>query len=627
MKKILLFTLTLISCSFWAQQPELWGSSYGGGTGAGTIFKTDVDGDNHQIMNNFEYNFGSNPELNDLCQGSNGLLYGLTAHGGTGSSGTLFEYNPVSEEYNVLYHFIDGSPEGDNPRGGLTEVGNNVFYGVTSEGGTSLDGVLFKFDVSTNTLTTLFSFDDVNTGRTPYTDVIQIGGYLYGTTWLGGANGYGTIFKYHIATNVFTKLHDFDDVNGKYPSGELMQASNGKLYGVTYYGGSSYNGVIYEYDIQNDVFAKKFDLGTVQSAGKSRSKLVEGTSGKLYGITSDGGNSNDGIIFEFNTSTSAFTAIYHFNGAASGSSPNGSLVYTSTGKLYGATFAGGANSLGTFFEYNITTSSFSKKFDFDGVNNGATPFASTPLLATNGKIYSLTKNGGLANDGVLYEYNIATNVVSKKVDFNFGIDGLFPSGGLTQASNGKLYGVTIVGGIANLGTLYEYDLLTNTFSKKIDFQSTASGESPVGELVNGANNKLYGLASGGLGYGVIYEYDVVTNIYTKKIEFDNVNTGKDPISLILANNGKMIGVTVEGGANQFGVLFEYDPTTNVLTKIIDFDGANNGAWPYGDLMQASNGLVYGMTYSGGNDDVGVIFSYNPSSSAFAKLIDSQMAQE
>ena len=80
-------------------------------------------------------------------------------------------------------------------------------------------------------------------------------------------------------------------------------------------------------------------------------------------------------------------------------------------------------------------------------------------------------------------------------------------------------------------------------------------------------------------------------------------------------------MTVNGGTNDYGVLFEYDPIIDVYTKKLDFDGTNKGANPWGSLMQASNGKLYGMTYRGGASNFGVIFEYDPSSDIFIKKLD------
>ena len=84
----------------------------------------------------------------------------------------------------------------------------------------------------------------------------------------------------------------------------------------------------------------------------------------------------------------------------------------------------------------------------------------------------MTYFGGINDLGVIFEYNIATNTLTNKVDFNFN-KGASPDGSLMQASNGKLYGMTngggVNGGFGGYGVLFQYDPVTSTYTKKLDF--------------------------------------------------------------------------------------------------------------------------------------------------------------
>jgi uncharacterized repeat protein (TIGR03803 family) len=183
--------------------------------------------------------------------------------------------------------------------------------------------------------------------------------------------------------------------------------------------------------------------------------------------------------------------------------------------------------------------------------------------------------------------------------------------------------MTVLGGATNDGVIFEYVYSTNSCTKKIDLNSGASGSRPVGSLVQAPNGKLYGMT--GIGNyggdpGWIFEYNYSTNIYTKKFHLNNTDGRAASGSLMLASNGKLYGLTSEGGVNNEGVIFEYDYTTNTYTKKFDL-GGNNGQSPEGSLMQASNGKLYGMTPSGGANNKGVIFEYDYSTNTFVKKLD------
>lgn len=78
-------------------------------------------------------------------------------------------------------------------------------------------------------------------------------------------------------------------------------------------------------------------------------------------------------------------------------------------------------------------------------------------------------------------------------------------------------------------------------------------------------------------------------------------------------------MTANGGLNDKGVIFEWDPATNGYQKKIDFTGSN-GANPQGSLT-LSGGKFYGMTSNGGLDDVGAIFEWDPSTNVYIKKKD------
>src|SRR6056297_841469 len=100
-------------------------------------------------------------------------------------------------------------------------------------------------------------------------------------------------------------------------------------------------------------------------------------------------------------------------------------------------------------------------------------------------------------------------------------------------------------------------------------------------------------------------------------------TGRNPryAKLCEADNGRFYGMTRSGGSNDNGVLFEFDPVTGTYTNKFDFDGASKGRNPYGSLMQASNGKLYGMTRNGGSNGYGVLFEFDPATGTYTKKLD------
>ena len=626
MKKLLLFLIILITSTLTTHaQKELWGmTSEGGEYSAGTIFKTDQNGDNQQIVHDLFQYTGKNPRFTKMCEAGNGKLYGMTYNAGAYGFGVLFEFDPATDNYIIKLNF-DGANKGMDPNGSLMQADNGKLYGMTAGGGSNYDGVLFEFDPATGTYIKKLDFDGENKGRNPYGSLMQAdNGKLYGMTRYGGSNNYGVLFEFDPATGTYTKKLDFDGANkGSKPQGSLMQANNGKLYGMTYQGGANNYGVLFEFDPATGIYTKKIDFERASKGGNPTGSLMQADIGKIYGMTRLGGSNGYGVLFEYDLATDNYSKKLDFDGANKGTNPLGSLMQADNGKLYGMTNGGGSNNYGVLFEFDPATDTYTKKLDFDGANKGRSPFGSL-MQADNGKLYGMTLSGGSNNNGVLFEFAPATGIYSKKLDFDEANKGRSPFGSLMQADNGKLYGMTNRGGSNNYGVLFEHDPATGSYTKKLDFDGANIGRNPYSSLMQADNGKLYGmtLSGGSSNDGVLFEFDPATGSYTKKLDFDGANKGESPYSsLMQADNGKLYGITSYGGSSNDGVLFEFDPATGSYTKKLDFDGANKGKYPRSSLMQADNGKLYGMTNYGGSSNNGVLFEFDPATDTYTKKLD------
>jgi uncharacterized repeat protein (TIGR03803 family) len=366
---------------------------------------------------------------------------------------------------------------------------------------------------------------------------------LWGMTTFGGQDSIGNIFKIDVSGNTNTNEYSFSGTsNGGYPWGSLMQASDDLLYGLTSFGGANFNGVLFQYDPSSHTYNKKIDLNRVLD----------------------------------------------------GAYPDGSLMQASDGMLYGVTSLGGVNDLGTLFQYDPVANIFTKKLDFAGTSNGAYSFGSL-IQATNGLLYGLAENGGINGDGVLFQYDLLTGVTTKKIDFNALINGSHPEGSLIEASNGKLYGMTMQGGgVGSVGGLFEYDPLTNICNNLFGFDGSAKGAQPLGSLVQALDENLYGLTvQGGLNnMGVLFQYNPITNIYTKKIDFDGLIKGSSPRgTLMQASDGNLYGLTNDGGVFGYGVLFQFNPITDMFTKKLDFNHLNGANPAFTNLIEINTSIT------------------------------------
>ena len=316
---------------------------------------------------------------------------------------------------------------------------------------------------------------------------------LYGLTAAGGANGYGVVFQWNPVTNSYSKKIDFIGSNGREPKGSLTE-SNGKLYGTTNYGGTNGTGifpyygygVIFEWDPATNIYTKKIDFD--ESIGFNPTESLCLKDGKFYGTTTRGGGaSSAGTIFEWDPLTNIYIKKIDFDNATGGS-PNSQLTLYS-GKFYGLTGYGGINSGGVIFEWDPVTNIYTKKIDFETSNgtggiissNGSLPVGS--LVLKGDKFYGMTVDGGgypNKNYGVIYEWDPITNIYTKKIDFN-SLDGANPKGSLVY-SGSKFYGTTSLGGTSNQGVIFEWDPITNVYKKKSDFD-IVNGASGIGNLI------------------------------------------------------------------------------------------------------------------------------------------------
>jgi len=364
------------------------------------------------------------------------------------------------------------------------------FWGLTSQGGVNNTGVIFEWGVGNpGFFNTNYDFDvatvsPTNLGKNPEGSLmIASNGNLYGMTSGGGVNGLGVLFEYNPATFTYTKKVDFSQTLGSRPLGRLVEGVNNKLYGMTSTSGSGNigPGVIFEYDISNNNYTVKINFTGVVGGG-SLGSLILASNSKLYGLTEEGGNAGLGTLFEYDPSTNTFTSEIEFENAnGKGYRPYGSLMQASNGKLYGMTFVGGTNQKGVIFEYDINTNTLTKLYDF---SDGKNPQGDL-IQAKNGKLYGMTRFGGANDLGILFEYDVTTNTFTKKFDFDGANHGSEPRGSLLQASNNKFYGTTMLGGLNGLGTLFEYDLATNTLTKKQDMGSNGTGTTVTGYYPKG----------------------------------------------------------------------------------------------------------------------------------------------
>jgi uncharacterized repeat protein (TIGR03803 family) len=358
-----------------------------------------------------------------------------------------------------------------------------------------------------------------------------------------------------------------------------------------------------------------WDFNAIDGAFPDYGSLAQGFNGNFYGTTNYAGAHEAGTVFEI-TAGGNLTTLYTFcsqPSCADGSDPAAGLIQAADGNLYGTTTYGGANSYGTVFK--ITASGkLTTLYSFSGTD-GALPQGSL-VQGSNGNFYGTTEQGGVNNDGTVFEITAGGNLTTL---YSFGgTDGEFPYGALIQATNGDFYGTTEEGGDDNVGTVFAVTAggqLTSLHSF-----NGSDGEYPYGALVQATNGNLYGTTEegGAYGPGTVFEITAggeLTTIYN----FAEIHDGGFPYGgLIPATNGALYGTTSIGGAFGAGTIFEISGGSK-LSTILSFN-FSDGEEPRAGLLQATTGIFYGTTSGGGTRGEGTVYSLGQGLGRFIEIL-------
>lgn len=329
-------------------------------------------------------------------------LYGMTERGGVSNNGVVFSI-PVTGGAPTLLHSFAGQPtDGAWPYGSLILDGG-VLYGMTCYGGANDVGVIFKVNTDGSGFELLHEFTDGNDdGANPFGSLILDGGTLYGMTQGGSDYGMGVVFKINTDGSGFGLLHKFQWVAGNCtnPRGSLV-LNSGVLYGMTSDGGTSDCGAVFKINTDGSGFSliHHFAGGVDDGAYPFGSLILD--SGVLYGMTSEGGDNGIGVIFKINTDGSGFSLLHEFAGGADdGGWPYGDLTLSGA-NFYGMTSEGGDDNNGVIFKIGTDGSGFSLIHEFaGGAGDGECPDGS--LIISGGKYYGMTIGGGDSDSGVVF---------------------------------------------------------------------------------------------------------------------------------------------------------------------------------------------------------------------------------
>lgn len=597
--------------------------------GNGAIFAIGTNGSGFTNLYSFNLSSGAQPEAGLALSGN--LLYGTTYSGGNGY-GTVFSFDPATGVYTRVYTFAGyDNGDGQNPQAKLILSGTTL-YGTTSGGGVHDKGTVFEVGTNGSGYAILHSFGGAD-GETPGAALLLSGDILYGTTAGGGADGQGAVFSLNLGNSTYVILHNFGSSrdDGIEPEGGLV-ISGSTLYGTTAYGGTNFAGTMFSIDTggTNYIILHSFDESDTNDGDQpAASFTLSGSS--LYGTTKSGGANDYGVVFRINTSGSGYTNLYSFQDGADGQFPGTALALAGD-TLYGTT-PGDSESIGdpnggTIFSIKTngsdftvlsTFSTFAVLHTFTG-GDGANPCSQ---LALSGSafwgipttVYGTTFGGGLSNYGTVFRVNTDGTGFTNLYDFTGGSDGQYPSTGLL-ISAGALYGTTT-------NSLFKI----NTDGSGFTVLTNIDGASPLILWLSGGT--LYGTTkNGGAGYGTVFSINTDGSGFTNLYSFTGGANGAFPsaglelygIGNFLANGPAvctLYGTTESGGANNFGMVFSLNTDGSGFADLHDFNGTNDGAYPVGGLLVTNNSTdgnpnsyLFGTTSSGGTNGGGTLWGIN-----------------
>jgi len=357
-------------------------------------------------------------------------------------------------EYKAIFKF-KWYGMGRHPLAGVVFGADGKLYGTTEEGGLYHGGTVFCLTPNPGgdwSETVIYSFTGNSDGKQPVGDLVfDTKGTLYGTTYSGGINGLGGVFR--LTPNpdgswTETTLYSFaGGADGSSPMAGVILDGAGNLYGTTVFGGNTKEGTAFELMANPDGTWTERLLYTFTLSDGSNPKggLVFDRAGNLYGTTS-GGNPVIGTVFKLAPNPDGSwteSTLHDFRGGGDGYAPVASLIFDAQGNLYGTTSRGGGHKGGSVFQLQATPDGSWNYQKIHSFGKGDTP-TSHLVADAGGSLYGTTMYGGPDNYGRVFRLspNPDGTWASSKLHYFKGNDGEYPYAGLILDASGNLYGTT-----------------------------------------------------------------------------------------------------------------------------------------------------------------------------------------
>jgi uncharacterized repeat protein (TIGR03803 family) len=377
------------------------------------------------------------------------------------------------------------------------------------------------------TFRVLHNFTNGQDGGTPFAGVtMDAAGNLYGTTYLGG-NGYGTVYQLKRSGSnwLINPLVTFDRTNGAYSQARVVFGPQGLLYGATSAGGEYGGGVIFKLSPLPTACKAALCPWTETLLYQFREDFTQGPllgdalfdqAGNMYNTTGGAGPGYIGLgtVYEQTPpgSWGTDTIVHSFSGP-DGQFPLGGVIFYKGGNLYGTTYQGGANGVGTIYELTKAGSGWTESLLHSFANGGEGSYPVAGLIFDqSGNLYGAAANSANGG-GTVFEMTPSHGSWTYSVIYSFRYTGQSnvcgPQGNLVMDAAGNLYGTTYCDGAYNLGSVFKLTPSNGswTYTALHDFSGGSDGSKPVSNVIFDASGNLYGTASAGgaQGFGVVWD--------------------------------------------------------------------------------------------------------------------------
>ncbi|MFI5129056.1 MAG: choice-of-anchor tandem repeat GloVer-containing protein [Chitinophagales bacterium] len=525
----------------------------------------------------------------------------------------LAKMNTDGSIWNILHDFVPAN-DGEDGIAGVTEVPGDSLFGLMKYGGINSGGTLYSIRKDGTGFRVHHQFTTA-TGINPESKLTYFDGKLFGTTTLGGNFNMGVLFSINADGSNYRVLRHFEVGTNGYdetPGGNIAVSSDGKIFGgfrnwlftnfVYYY--------LYKVDTSGSNFTpffsgNGFSIQRENGEGNQDILLLEDEDiyfpARYYGR-------NDGGVLNLVDTSGVGSAILQYGNSPTGFHPTG-IIKASDGKLYGTTIIGGPEGSGVIFSMNADGTGYAVLHQFTDAQ-GFEPSGKL-LEASDGKLYGGCRQGGPAGLGSIYRINKNGTFFEIIYDYTITPMAYSPVGDLIEGPGGSLYGVNFW----PYGSVFKVDKNGNNY---MDLRVFAPGDltNPY-TGVRLIRNYLYGTCGyGGAGnYGAIYRIKTDGSGYQVLHEFNDITDGNLPVGTpLLASNGKLFGTTAYGGSDFNGYIYRIDTTGANFTVIRDLSSADGGN-PWMSMIQASDGLIYGGSQTGGTTG-GTIFRFDTTGGGF-----------